>query len=145
MTTIAADLLRGVMCADTQWNDGSMKGRWRKVYRRKGALIGLAGALSEHAIWLKAYDTGLWEDHYPSIHETVAIRLDRASLSTWTIEDGWIKVQEPRWAIGSGASFAIGAMDAGATVEQAIRVALKRDAGTSGRVSRFRLAAKDLR
>jgi ATP-dependent protease HslVU (ClpYQ) peptidase subunit len=58
-----------------------------------------------------------------------------------SVEDGEIRkfVIDKHWAIGSGAQFAIGAMDAGATAEQAVEIAKGRDVRTGGRVRVFRV------
>ena len=47
MTTVAASLIEGVMCADSHWTDGDEKGPCRKVWRINGALIGFAGGMRQ--------------------------------------------------------------------------------------------------
>jgi len=43
-------------------------------------------------------------------------------------------------AVGSGAHFAMAAMDMGATAEEAVKIAMMRDTGTGGKVNVFTLA-----
>lgn len=50
-----------------------------------------------------------------------------------SIEDDYV-------AVGSGASFAIGALDAGASVEDALAIACKRDPSTSAPINIVRIA-----
>lgn len=42
-------------------------------------------------------------------------------------------------AIGSGGEFALGAMDCGLSAKEAVKVAMKRDTGTGGRIRTFKL------
>jgi hypothetical protein len=45
------------------------------------------------------------------------------------------------YAIGSGAEYAIGAMDFGATAQESVRISANRDVNTGGRIRVKRLAA----
>ena len=140
MTTIAACAVRGLMCCDSTWSDGQQRGLAKKVYRRGGALIGLAGEYGIVRTWLDAHRADALEAFFPELAGIEALRLDERGLQHWsTVNGGWLDIREKRWAIGTGAWFALGAMDAGATVQRAVQIAVKRDAGSAGRVRIHRL------
>lgn len=48
-------------------------------------------------------------------------------------------IRGPHHAVGSGSDLALGAMDAGATAEEAVRIACKRDVYSGGRVKVVRV------
>jgi ATP-dependent protease HslVU (ClpYQ) peptidase subunit len=140
MTTIAACSIKGLMACDSTWSDGVQRGLARKVYRRQGALIGLAGDLSSIRTWLDAHRADALEAFFAELAEVEALCLDAHGLKHWsTVNGGWMEIREKRWAIGTGAGFALGAMDAGATVQRAVQIAVKRDAGSAGRVRIYQL------
>jgi hypothetical protein len=51
----------------------------------------------------------------------------------------WESVDAPYFAVGSGARFALPAMDAGATAEDAVRIGMRRDPFSGGRLTTLRL------
>lgn len=61
--------------------------------------------------------------------EVLCVKQDR---SVWVADEKlrWIEVPRNRWAIGSGGRVAIGAMAAGATAQQAVRIASDYDNDT---------------
>jgi ATP-dependent protease HslVU (ClpYQ) peptidase subunit len=134
MTTIAASVADGVMCSDSNWTDGDSCGTTRKVHRVRGELIGLAGDLCEHQAWLADYRAG----RKLSPKHINAIRLSSTGLSVWDCPNGWTDVGK-QFAIGSGGKVARGALAAGATCRQAVRIAVDIDAGTGGRVRQYKL------
>ncbi len=99
-------------------------------------LIGTAGDVEagEHIIewykWKTGVDKGLAE--YPSKEDLHALILDSTGDCVWYGPKVFpIDVKERFHVIGSGSGFAIGALYAGATVIEAIRIANKLDS-TSG-------------
>lgn len=50
----------------------------------------------------------------------------------------WFELKVQAWAIGSGSDYALGAMEAGATATQAVRIAMKLDNATGGAVTVLR-------
>lgn len=50
----------------------------------------------------------------------------------------WDEIKIP-YAIGSGAGFALAAMDAGASAEEAVRIACKRDIYSGGRIQKYKV------
>lgn len=53
------------------------------------------------------------------------------------------EIKAPFIAIGSGRDLALGAMAAGATAEEAVRIAARYDAGTGGEINTLMLTHKD--
>ena len=51
----------------------------------------------------------------------------------------WQPVKKPYFAIGSGARFALPAMDAGANAVQAVKIGIKRDPYSGGKITVLRL------
>lgn len=139
MTTIAADFRRGLMCSDSLWTDGDDKGPWRKVHRRAGALIGLTGDIDVQNLWLEALKHDALDVPLKDWEKVTAIKLDSEGIWTWNRAEKWVRIQEPRYAIGTGAKHAIGAMDAGASVERAVKIAIARDANSGGQVRTYRV------
>ena len=139
MTTIAACTVRRVMVADSQWTDGRRCGGVRKVYRIGGALVGLAGDFATIHACLAKLRAGELERGDGDLSDVEVLRLAESGLSTWTAADGWGPLTEKRWAIGTGADFAIGALMAGATPLRAVQIAITHDAGSGGTARAYRL------
>lgn len=138
MTTVAADLVAGVMCADSCLTDGTECAAVRKIYRVRGELLGFAGTYSNWLEWLREWQAGelasalMFEDVY-------VLRMSRQGLSTWDSTNGWAPLEERRWAIGSGGLAARGALGAGATCRQAVAIACTIDAASRGPVRQLTL------
>ena len=147
MTTIVYDLRSMLIAADTQCTD-SANGKWRshKIEKLANGDIFLGAGhelnISRARRWAHyRFD----HKHRPEMPESVGEDKDDYDFSTILIQtDGtvWLfdgelapyRVTDEYAGIGSGASYAIGAMDAGATVEQAVRIACNRDPMSSGPV-----------
>lgn len=138
MTTIVASITEGVMCSDSYWFADDECGSIRKVHRVRGALFGFAGGVRDAADWLAAVRKAPNDDP-PQIDDLTVIRLSAEGLHTWNSTDGWLPVGEPRYAIGSGGKCARGAMAAGASCKEAVRIAATIDANTGGPVRVYRL------
>lgn len=134
MTTIAACSIEGVMCSDSGWTDGTNRGTARKVFKIRGSLLGFAGNLDEIQPWIDDYRRGV----EPSGKHVQALRLEGGRLTYWVL-GGWMNVLETRFAIGTGAQAARGAMAHGATVREAVRTAITLDAGSFGPVRTYRV------
>lgn len=133
MTTVAADAIEGVMCSDSQWNDGQEVGPARKVWRIKSALIGFAGDMKDISAARVWFAKGGPE---PKGNVTALI-LDGANLKAWSPQDGFSALPK-RYAIGTGGQAARGALEAGATCQRAVKIAMSIAAGTGGRLRVYR-------
>jgi 20S proteasome alpha/beta subunit len=136
MTTVAASVAEGVMCSDSQWSDGIHKGLMRKVFRIRGSLIGVAGDMRQIVEWVAAWKDDPRGRHKQSIH---ALILSAEGLSTWDNTQLLMPTNELYQAIGSGADFALGAMDQGASCREAVRIACRRDASSGPPVRTYKL------
>ena len=137
MTTIAADVLAGLMCSDSKWSDDNTVGIARKVWRVQRALIGAAGELDEMSRWLALYRAaGKLRGASLSV-----LRLSTGGLDCWTHIDGWVPILDKQFAIGTGGAAARGAMAAGAACPAAVRIACHIDASTRGPVRSYKLRA----
>lgn len=133
MTTILADLKRGVMVCDSKATCGDSWFPITKVYQINGELVGLAGAASEGTRWLDWYANDQ-RGKMPSIENvsvmilsTDGVRLVEGSGRVVPIERGF-------HAIGSGGSAALGAFMAGAEARKAVEIATQIDAGSGGQI-----------
>lgn len=145
MTTITVDAAAGVMCSDSHWTDGTVKGPCRKVWRIKGALVGFAGDVDAIALakaWMQA---GAVEGKLPMKERLrmrcEAVLLQGSAVRVWTPLDGFTPVPG-RWAIGSGAQAARAALEAGASASKAVAIARNIDAQTSGRTRVYRMRSQ---
>lgn len=139
MTTIAADSRAGVMCADSIWSDGTEKASFKKVFRVRRALVGLAGTITEIERWVADYKAGV--DIAGRKYDIQAIRLTTAGIDRWSSGDDWFHIAEPQYAIGSGGLAARAAMMAGADCKRAVQIATQIDASSGGAVRCYRLTA----
>ena len=133
MTTVA--FKDGQLAADTlHTTQGSRAGYQRKILRQGRCLIGYAGAASNFEAFRNWLATGAL-GKFTSQDGNVFIIPPTGFSICW--EDGdtpWRETQ-PYWALGSGGEYAMGAMTAGATAEEAVRIACQHDTGSGGDVT----------
>lgn len=128
----------GVMLGDTQVTSGNSASlSTRKIFRNdKGDLLGMCGnamALGPLRDWFMAGETGEYE-----IGEDIEVLIVRADGTvTLHCDGGWFEPYGEYFAVGSGSDYALGALAAGATPEQAMQAAMKHDTGTGGQIDRL--------
>jgi ATP-dependent protease HslVU (ClpYQ) peptidase subunit len=131
MTTIACN--RECMAADTRVSTGGAHYHANKIFRIGNSLFGTAGDGDIGLVmvdWLKTARNRQnlykqWADYERS--EVWLIELNPAGIFLWT---GWgvpEKLNETRYAIGTGQLAALSALDSGETPEQAVKVAARYD------------------
>lgn len=132
MTTIAWD--GTTLAADRQSTWGGTPIRVRKVHKLRapdGSFILYGG--SGNSIQLGAFYrfvTGqTWRQ--PCIDDAQFMMID-AQRRVWIAQNNmdWHRIDVRRWAMGSGADYALGAMDHGASAREAVEVASRLDTGT---------------
>ena len=140
MTTILADFKLGVMVADSSISDGDRVWNGRKVYRHRGALIGLAGDVNEAGLFL-AWWKGGCVDRPPRFTGSQALVLDAQGLTSFNTACVTEKIISGREAIGSGAKAAICTYEALAWTDPvlAVRIVCKHDSGSRAPVRVYRL------
>lgn len=140
MTTIAYK--DGVMAADTQAT-GDHHSRVRKIERMAdGTLVGACGAWRAcHAAieWLRCGQEGK-----PPKMAGAWLLVVPPNGKVYYAEETWppFPTTSKLGAIGSGAPLAMGAMEAGASALEAVRIAAKHDGNTSGPFHTLRLNLK---
>lgn len=141
MTTIV--YRDGVLAADSLATMGDTKihGRYMKIRRIGDHLVGTAGSVADSEnfiIWLKSGDV----DVPPPKGNYSALIVDPRGRVR-EIENGSV-LPVPRgakfFAIGSGAPYALGALYAGATAAEAVKIAAKIDTNTGLPVKTLKLA-----
>jgi ATP-dependent protease HslVU (ClpYQ) peptidase subunit len=142
MTTILADARRGIVVADTSFNDGDRVWRHEKVRRISGALVACAGSAPQFHAFFDWYQGGMAEDPQFPFDAATALILDRSGL--WLFEDEHtrpVKVKGGIEAIGSGAKAAICAYEALGNKDpaRAVRIVCKHDAGSRAPVITYKL------
>jgi len=133
MTTVAYK--DGILAADTrQIGDYIDQHHATKIYEIGSAKIGFCGSVSQALIFIKWFkDQTRDKPHYEQLKnfEALVIRGGRAYAYDGNCEA--VATGHP-CAIGSGCHFAMGAMLAGASAVEAVKIAMKLDENTGGKV-----------
>lgn len=139
MTAIACR--DGELATDSRITAGSMvvSDKRTKVHRlRDGSLVAWAGSVQDAELLLRAMRKTTKEKH-PKLEDISALHL-RVDGTLWEYEgEAWVKQDPGYYATGSGAPYALAAMDAGASARDAVKIAIKRDANSGGRVQSLKL------
>lgn len=152
MTTIV--FRDGVLVADSQETidteaGGSRKFRCTKLFRRTAKdgtpfLIALAGESSSGMVFLDWYGSGKGKRRVPQILVDADAGFEALVYREGQLLyfDAWCRpttIEEPFYAIGSGAKAALGALHMGATAEQACEIATRIDTYSSPPILVMRL------
>lgn len=145
MTTVAWD--GRTLCGDTQVSRGTVRGRiktkvFRLAYQGEHVLVGISGNQAHAMRIIEWIEAGSPEDAKPDIPgddhgDCLLIIRGRA----FRLESGLfpLLIEEPFFAIGSGAEMAIAAMHCGRTAREAVEVACEYDIHTSGPITEVSL------
>lgn len=136
MTTIAYK--DGELATDSRVteNGNVYTDRQRKVHKlRDGRIVAWAGSLTDSKRFLAALRKGT---HIPKVDVNAIMLHPEGGVAVFD-ENTWLPMNEPHYAMGSGADLALGAMDAGATAKEAVKIAIKRDTNSGGRVQSLKL------
>jgi hypothetical protein len=128
VTTIAAN--RECMAADSLANTDGRAFHTRKLYRVRGALIGISGGLDHGMMFVRWYAAGADLADRPKGLDASALALDRSGLYRYESECYPMPIEDGFAASGSGAYAALAAMHMGATPKEAVEVACKVDVYT---------------
>lgn len=136
MTTIA--YRDGVMAADSKVGCGTtVRGEIQKLYRVNGNVIGFSGALGTGLRFLRWVEAGMPDDR-PSLPHDDGFRglLARSDGVCLTFDSDLMaqQIDAPFHACGSGVEIALGAMAAGASAEEAVKIAAQYDVYTGGTI-----------
>jgi 20S proteasome alpha/beta subunit len=142
MTTIA--YRSGVLAGDTRVAIGEhVVDDMVKVHvLPDGSLFGGAGDVEDVKRLQHALETDTEE---PTLENVSAILIEPGG-EIWGYEGSvWVRLRGQYFAIGSGAVVALAAMDAGADAIKAVKIGIKRNTGSGGRVKHVSLKPKTKR
>jgi ATP-dependent protease HslVU (ClpYQ) peptidase subunit len=117
----------GIIAADSQAT-GDFVEFTQKLYAKNGAIVGFCGLVTQGLVFVDWYFNR--QKRKPSLeHESdwSAIVLKKDGLEYWDNSLRPFPVSEKFYAIGSGCQFAMGAMKAGCSAQQAVEVACALD------------------
>ena len=134
MSVIAWDGV--LLAADSQLTAGGQISCGRKMRRGKnGVLLAWVGSQSEGQRMARWYDAGARPGEFPECacggqsDESTELIVILADGSAWTFEHTSepVRVHERKYAWGSGAAYALGALSAGADAKRAAAIACQWD------------------
>ena len=142
MTTIAAKVTKEaiIMASDSQLTGSHIaQHNYQKIYQVPGALIGISGDAAACEDFVEWFKKGAKRKKFPvscECYESGAHVLVATRTGCMVYECSPVPVKTGKIdATGSGGSFAIAAMLAGADPREAVKVAAKLDPNTGGRVT----------
>lgn len=141
MTTVV--FRDGVLASDSRVtvNDMVSTDKQTKVHRlRDGRLYGWAGSVEDAERLRISLRKG---EAPPRLDNISALLIDGDGVIHLYEGNIWIEQKgEPYYAVGSGAPYALGAMDAGADAIAAAKIAIKRDVNSGGKVRSVKLGGR---
>ncbi len=115
--------------------------RTRKVWRLKdGTLFGACGEVEGGELLKRALNK---HEATPKLDGVAAIMVTPEGILFEYEGSTWVKAIEPYTAIGSGASYALAAMDFGASAVDAVRGSCRRHINSGGRIFKVQLTKAD--
>lgn len=158
MTTIA--FRDGVMCSDSQATRGDFIDNTctTKIYEVGGCLVGISGnaiSAKKFVEWFSEMaEHSVAQESFPFVNITLPEKLveeDFHALVAYPDNtlyeffgcDNIIECAEEYAAVGSGMQYALCAMDSGASSEDAVAVAIKRDVYSGGDIQKFTLKVEE--
>lgn len=132
MTVIACNAY--MMAGDSQVTDGDIKSRCQKVYRINGDFVGFAGSLQDGLQFIEWYKDQSKDKPSLDNFEGLVLQKDGTILHYESALIPTTLAPHPHYAIGNGSHWAMGAMYAGFTPDQAVRLCCKHLDGISGPV-----------
>ena len=121
MTVIA--VRDGVMASDTRGTFGQQPYHCGKIYRTRAGIVGMAGESSACLAFAQHFDGEMVPDEH--LKGAAALVLCADGIVLYDESARGERVQEPFFAIGSGAPVALGAMHMGATAREAAKAACR--------------------
>lgn len=139
MTTIA--YRSGIIAADSQvtWR-GGRDGSVLKIRKRGPVLAACSGCAARGRAFLDWFQAGM-QSYTPDMgppddgRHAWGYLFPGGDLVLELNLDGWTASRQPFFASGSGAEYATGAMQVGATAEEAVRAAMVWDVSTGGEIT----------
>lgn len=153
MTTVVYDPISRIMASDSQATLGDMilNTKTDKIFNIRGTLVGAAGRYVQLLAFVDWLDEHLESENLKGLTDRAQITPpqeliaeDFTAIVVWS-DTGEVSIfegsraaftvaDEGPLAIGSGAHFALAALDAGASPVEAVKIAIKRDIYSGGDV-----------
>lgn len=140
MTCIAADARAGIMVSDSRCTGGSTWYPITKIFRVRDEIVGMAGDIKTCHKWLKWYQGARKAPVGKLADEFVALILKDGELFEACSNGLELRIERGFHAVGSGGHAAVGAMLAGASIEDAVAIACKVDTGCGGDLQTLKVA-----
>lgn len=137
MTTIAYK--DGVIATDGQGTRGDSIVTLDQVkrYEFRNTIFFLSGSIEHIEEFIITWPTGEINQNSDIDGFAISNNMLYATCAVDGRVSAWLHDRNTAWACGSGADFAIGAMDAGVSAAKAVTIASKRDIHTGGTVSKY--------
>lgn len=136
MTTIVAT--REAFYSDTRATRGNGFFNTRKIFSKDGFLVAASGSSAAGLKFMEWLFGGQQASEMPEFEEDewfTALVLDPDGIiAIWEKSLAPILMLDDYYAIGSGSDYARGAMEAGASPQEAIEIAMRLDPGSGGQV-----------
>lgn len=138
MTTVA--FKDNEICVDSYLTQGEVISDYdaNKVKKIRGVIFVFAGSLDGEESLIKAY----FGDKHDGKVNTNAFVIEGGKVVEIGISEGvgfWKNPLTKHDALGSGSYFAMGAMDAGCSAYDAVKIAINRDVYSGGRIRRIKV------
>jgi len=138
MTTIAYK--DGVIAYDSRSSRGDLiaNDNYNKCANSNGVLFFYSGSVSDLPYLIDCYTNGATP---PKFADICAFVVDKGNVHRVGTDDGefWKEYAAPVDAIGSGCKHALTAMDCGLSAIDAVKMAVKRDTGTGGKIRHYKV------
>ena len=152
MTTIA--YRDGVMAADTMSNDGTLRVSMnsQKIYRvfTRFSIVACAGYVAEAEAFIEWLERGVPDgdklkvsENFDAIEVACLNAINPGAVWHWDDHLTPYKLDAEFYALGNGGHFAMGAMAAGCTAEEAVRLAIKHTIHSGGDIQIERITDFD--
>lgn len=128
-------------CDSSCWVDGVLQHRVQKIHRVGGGLVGFAGSIAYGLAIVEWLKDGADDEQYPKEKDGTVIIVDsHGRISALEAESKTVcRIRDKFVAIGSGSAVALGAMAAGATAYEAVKIASRFDAYTRGPIKAYQI------
>jgi 20S proteasome alpha/beta subunit len=144
MTTIA--FKDGIVAYESRITEGSLiaDDNINKMTKVDGLTFFLCGDVAGEQALIRSYVTGeVTDEDAENATYSMAWVVDGGIIYRLLIVDGELFTEPQRQgnivAMGSGSHFALGAMDAGASAKEAVKIAIGRDVSSGGTIRTFKV------
>lgn len=134
----------GIIASDSLVSQGDIKlGEGQKIFNLDDYIVGIAGTYSQALLFVQWLADGKPEK-LPDIEGEKnfdCLVYSKVDKRVYFFTNGFTGdyIKSKNYAIGCGMDLALGAMEAGATAEQAVAIAIKRSTNCGGKIQSIKL------